>query len=61
MKYLTCESIYLIIMRDSVIDRISFYNILQSVRKIKHKSFRDIQSIVPIAIIGFPDDNFNET
>ena len=44
-----------------VIDRISFYNILQSVRNFKHKSFRDIQSIVPIAIIGFPDDNFNET
>ena len=43
-----------------VIDRISFYNILQSVRNFKHKSFRDIQSMVPIAIIGFPDDNFNE-
>ena len=43
-----------------IIDRISFYNILQSVRNFKHKSFRDIQSMVPIAIIGFPDDNFNE-
>ena len=44
-----------------VIDRISFYNILQSVRNFKHKSFRDIQSLVPIAIIEFPDDNLNET
>lgn len=40
-----------------VIDRTSFYDILQSVCNFKHKSFRDIQSMVPIEITEFPDDH----
>jgi len=39
-----------------IIDRSCFYEVQQSVQNFKHKSFREIQSLLPIEISGYPDD-----